>query len=222
MTAIVFSFPMVLLWGGMGLLKRPGRIALNDAALPTARASPKALVDEAEPLELFLEGGRQDAERLRGALLIAARRHQDGEDQIALEALKDVAQNQTLRALGFKTRMRFEERWIHVTVRHWRQDRAGAFARQWKDHSLRMNLRDQEIVRESGTSLAPQTNGMELVLSLERWRGRAAFKARAFNSAMKCACSSGGPRMLGAMSVVNPRPRENARSAASPRTSGRG
>ena len=99
---------MVLQWGLVSLETRPDRIALDGAALPTTRASPKALVDKPEPFQLFLERGRKNAERFGGAFLIAARGDQHREDQIPLEAVKHVAQNQTLSARGFKTRMRFE------------------------------------------------------------------------------------------------------------------
>jgi len=99
---------MGLQWGVVSLETRRDRIALSGAALPTARATPKALVDQSEPFQLFLERGRKNAERFGGAFLIAVRGHQDREDQIPLEAVKHLAQNQTLSARGFNTRLRFE------------------------------------------------------------------------------------------------------------------
>lgn len=69
---------------------RPGRFTSGGAARFAARPLPKAMVDEPEALQLFLKRGRENAERLRGAFLIAAGREKDGGNEIALEVVEDV------------------------------------------------------------------------------------------------------------------------------------
>jgi hypothetical protein len=59
--------------------------------------------------------------------------------------------------------------------------------------------RCQKFARESGTPLAPQTNGMSAVLSVERFEASKEACILTFNSALKYACKLEGPRMLGAM-----------------------
>ncbi len=99
-------------------LKKPVRITRGRAALPTARVPPWALVDEAEPFQLFLERGRQDAERFGGAFLIAIGGQKDREDQIPLEAQEHVAKNQTLSARGCEVRGGVVEGWFREMARH--------------------------------------------------------------------------------------------------------
>lgn len=183
----------------MRLVTRPERIASSRSTLPTARAPPEALIDEPETFELFLERGGKNAERFRRPLLISVRGHHHGDDEIALEAQEHVPQNQPLSARGLESRRRVEQGWIREITRHWTEDRRGAFPRQWMRASLRMNLGKADVRKlrlRSGTALAPQTNGMARVLSVERFEARKRASNRAFNSAVKCACTLQGPRML--------------------------
>jgi hypothetical protein len=96
----------------MRLVMRRNRIALNRGALPTAQTPPKTLVDKSETLQLFLERGRKNAESFRGAFLVPSGRDEHGENQIPLEALKDLSQYQTVAARGLATRGRLEHGWI--------------------------------------------------------------------------------------------------------------
>jgi len=180
-------------------LRRLERLAWNRRALPRAPALSRALVDEPEPFQLFLERGRKNAERFGRALLIAIRRDEHGENQIPLEAQEHVPQNQTLSAEEFRARGRLEQGWIREVARHWRQDRRGASSRQWRRGSLRMNLRKEKVKEgraNSGTPLAPQTNGMTAVLSVERLGASKRGSSLAFNVAMKCACTLRSARIL--------------------------
>lgn len=54
----------------------------------------------------------------------------------------------------------------------------------------------QKSARESGTWLAAQTNGMSVVLSVERFGDEDPCAQGAFKSAVKTACTSGSAPML--------------------------
>lgn len=192
----------------MRLVTRPERIASIRSTLPTARAPPEALIDEPETFELFLEGGGKNAERFRRPLLISVRGHHHGDDEIPLEAQEHVPQNQPFSARGLESRRWVEQGRIREITRHWTEDRRGAFSRQWMRASLRMNPRKAAVRKlrpHSGTALAPQTNGMARVLTVERFEARKRASHRAFNSAVKCACTLRGLRMLVAIDPAETR-----------------
>jgi len=66
-------------------------------------------------------------------------------------------------------------------------------------------------VRVSGTPLAPQTNGMATVLSVERFEASKRSRGLAFKCAVKCACTRRGARMLGARDVRERERKANSR-----------
>ena len=185
---------MVLLWGGLCLVTRPDRVALNRRASPTTHPPPETLVNNPKPFQLFLERGWKNAECESRALLIAAGCEQHGHNQISLEIHKDVSQNQALRGAGFSTRLQFERGWLGKITRHSRQNGTTGFASQWMKHSLRIESRWPF----SGTALAAPRDGMTFVLSLEHSMPKVSHSRGLFKKSVNSWCTLLRPGMLAA------------------------
>jgi hypothetical protein len=102
----------------MCLAMRLDRIVLRSAAIPTARAPPKTMVDQSETPQLFLKRGRKDAEGCGRALLIPARREQRGGDDVSFETDQKIAEQRTIGLRLFSTRGRIRSANARQITRH--------------------------------------------------------------------------------------------------------
>lgn len=87
---------------------RPARLIRGRRTLPTQRPPAKLALQEAEPLQFFLKGGRENSESDCRPSLISARGEKGRNDQAFLETGQKISKRQTLCDWRLKGKPRVE------------------------------------------------------------------------------------------------------------------